>query len=99
MGMDQMKVTLFVAAASVAIMLPAAAHADDDSYLSNLASHGIITFKNPGGLLAAGHGICNDLRSGVSVPDEIGRWSAQNYLATPQGAATMVNAAHDELCP
>jgi hypothetical protein len=75
------------------------AYADDGSYLANLSGHGIFTFANPSGLIATGHAICDDLRRGVSVPDEIAHFQAMHYEAKPEGAAAMVNAAHDELCP
>lgn len=85
-------------AAAALITAPAAA-ADDQSYLANLSGHGIFTFTNPQGLIATGHAICDDLRAGTSVPDEIGRFQAMHYEAKAAGAAAMVNAAHDDLCP
>lgn len=88
-----------IVAAASSITLAPGANADDDSYLANLGQHGIITFKNPQGLIATGHAICNDLKSGVSLQDEMGKFQAAHYESTPQGVAIMVNAAHDELCP
>lgn len=94
-----LKTTTVLAAVAAAIALAAPARADDQSYLANLSAHGIFTFINPDGLIAAGNAICDDLRRGVSIPDEIGKFQAMHYQAKPAGAAAMVNAAHDELCP
>ncbi len=94
-----MTVAVGILAAASAITVAPCANADDDSYLANLGQHGIITFNNPQGLIATRHAICNDLKSGVSLQDEMGKFQAAHYEATPQGVAIMVNAAHDELCP
>jgi hypothetical protein len=97
--MTTITVAVSILGAAGAIALAPCANADDNSYLANLAQHGIITFKNPQGLIATGHAICDDLKSGVSLQDEMGKFQAAHYEATPQGVAIMVNAAHDELCP
>lgn len=94
-----MKLLFIGAMVVVAIVAAGPARADDNSYLANLSAHGIFTFTNPQGLLATGHAICDDLRRGVSIPDEINRFQAMHYEAKPAGAVAMVNAAHDELCP
>lgn len=93
-----LKTAIILAVAAVLTTPAGLAHADDQSYLANLSAHGIFTFINPDGLIAAGNAICDDLRRGVSIPDEIGKFQAMHYQAKPAGAAAMVNAAHDELC-
>jgi Protein of unknown function (DUF732) len=66
-----MKGAVGVCVAASAIALAPCANADDDSFLANLSQHGIFTFKNPQGLVAAGHTICTDLANGVSIQDEV----------------------------
>lgn len=93
-----MKGAVGVCVAASAIALAPCANADDDSFLANLSQHGIFTFKNPQGLVAAGHTICTDLANGVSKQDEVNRFQLNHIQATPQGSQDFVNAAHDELC-
>lgn len=91
--------TIGAALAAAALLSAPSAAADEQSYLANLSAHGIFTFINPDGLIATGNAICDDLRRGVSIPDEIAKFQAMHYQAKPAGAAAMVNAAHDDLCP
>jgi hypothetical protein len=84
---------------AIVIALAPYAFADDDSYLAYLSQHGIFAFKNPQGLVATGHAICDDLNHGVSIPDEMNRFQAMHYEAKPPGVDAMVNGAHQELCP
>ncbi|MGH3564285.1 MAG: DUF732 domain-containing protein [Mycobacterium sp.] len=93
------KVAVGVCLALSTIVFAPCANADDASYLANLEQHGIYTWMNSQKLLHAGHGICDALNSGVSLQDVMAKYQAVHNQATPQGVATMVNAAHDELCP
>ena len=47
----------------------------------------------------SGHSICDDLNSGISVADELTKFQAAHFEATPQSVQIMVDAAHQELCP
>jgi len=82
-----------------AVALAPVVHADEDGYLAELSQHGIFTFKNPQGLIATGHAICDDLAHGASIQDEMNKIQIARPGATPQGVAAMVNSAKDQLCP
>jgi hypothetical protein len=79
-----MKGAVGVCVAASAIALAPCANADDDSFLANLSQHGIFTFKNPQGLVAAGHTICTDLANGVSKQDEVNRFQLNHLQANDE---------------
>jgi hypothetical protein len=76
------------------IALAAPAHADDQGYLSYLASHGVPAWPaGPG--IKAGHDACNALRDGSSPESFISTMGAMGALY----GQTVVDGAHQFLCP
>lgn len=90
--MDTMKHTLATIAGAIAALTlgAGAAHADDASFLSALADHGVNpTWTTPAdAIVAAGHQIC-------------ATGSAAGTVLGPADAlgAPVVEIAHQELCP
>lgn len=79
---------------TIAVTLAAPAHADEQSYLNYLASHGVPAWPaGPG--VKAGHDACTALRDGGTPEGFIGRMGAMGALY----GQTVVYAAQHELCP
>ena len=95
------RVAIGLVVAASAIALAPCANADDNSFLANLAQHGIFTARDPAVLVALGQAICTDLAKGVSTRDEVNRFEAKELPTspTPQASQAFVDAAHQELCP
>ena len=95
-----MKTLLCCAALSVALstVLPApAATATPGSFLEEISINGAtLPGKTPDQMVAAGQGVCNDLRGGVSVLDEM--TAVETAYAFSQGAL-FVSASTTHLCP
>lgn len=82
--------------ASVMMCAPTAA-ADPASFLEELAINDAwLPGKNADEVIGAGYGACADLRSGVSVLDEISR--VEQLYQFPQGTL-FVSASSTHLCP
>jgi hypothetical protein len=94
------KAALAVATATLIGVFGAApaAHADNESYIAYIKSHGqSLQLFSESPLIAAGHTACGHLRSGES-PAEVER----HVLANPTSTAPnemIVEAAQHELCP
>ncbi|MGH3956500.1 MAG: DUF732 domain-containing protein [Mycobacterium sp.] len=87
-----------VVAAICGIVLGSPARADEETYLNNLEGRGVqVMWQSRGFLLAAGNQICNDLRNGASVGDEVANF--QYPGASRRNVADLVDAANRELCP
>lgn len=89
----RIKLSIAVAAsfASLAMVMPGSAHADEGSYLAALGPQLLPTTS----LLTLGRTICDKLRYGGSTPENVlMSWELIGW-ANPQ----MVDAAQHELCP
>lgn len=95
-----------IAAASIACLLPAPAHADEDGWVRNgymtdreydylmaLRNQGFTTPATAGAMIQGGHLICQQLRRGVSPGEHTERYFPKG--TKPQ----MVAAAQSQLCP
>lgn len=105
---------LLAVSAILAILTAPAAQADDDSYLSTLAAHGITSANGPGALIKVGHAICDSLSHGYTPAQDAmivrdnWRGGADHGGLTPSGipgavnmsqASAWVNAAVVNYCP
>ncbi|SHQ63138.1 Protein of uncharacterised function (DUF732) [Mycobacteroides abscessus subsp. bolletii] len=86
------------AAVAASIVFAPAAYADDDAYLDELSGQGFqVMWQSRPFLLAAGNGMCNDLRNG-ETPEQVA--SHSNYPnATPANLLAMARSAKRNLCP
>ncbi|UVO12791.1 DUF732 domain-containing protein [Mycobacterium sp. SVM_VP21] len=87
---------LLIAPAAVLILAPSA-HADDQSFLADLAAHGITDYwgQGPDRLVYMGHEACNQLHGGGSRQSVVGMFGP---LQAGFGE-TFTNAAQTQLCP
>ena len=78
---------------------PVASAGPNDVFLDELATLNVsIPEANAADTVAAGNQVCNELRGGTSVLDEMSR--AEETLRLPSGQGTLfVSAATTNLCP
>jgi hypothetical protein len=103
------KIMVGVVATAAAIALAPMAHADEQSYLNDLAAAGITSTNGPQALINAGYLVCDDLRKGASYIHETERLIAMSAVGaqrgrdtpilTPEQAATIAGKADTDLCP
>ncbi|ODR25243.1 DUF732 domain-containing protein [Mycolicibacterium porcinum] len=89
----RLKLSIAIAAsfASVVMVVPGSAHADEGSYLAALGPQLLPTTS----LLTLGRTICDKLRYGGSTPENVlMSWELIGWANPP-----MVDAAQHELCP
>jgi hypothetical protein len=79
---------------AAALTLAAPAHADEQSFIDYLNSHGVPTF-NRSAALGDGYKICAQIHEGMSPDDAINQYMGFGRLWSP----TTVFAAQHELCP
>jgi hypothetical protein len=72
----------------------APAHADEQSYIAYLNSHGVPTF-NQATSIGQGYQICAQIQAGMSPDDAINQYLGWGRLWSP----ATVYAAQHELCP
>jgi hypothetical protein len=70
------------------------AHADDQSYLAYLSSHGmdIQAFPGPGGLVMVGHIVCTNIQNGADP------MMGMSFIERGTYGPPAVDAARHELC-
>jgi hypothetical protein len=100
--MAQLRTALAVAALSVAAALvnaPAASAAPRDTFLDELAALNIpLIGGNQADTVGAGLHVCDQLRSGASVLDEMSA-AEQMFQLLPGQGTLFVSAATTNLCP
>ena len=79
---------------TAALALSAPAHADEQSYIDYLSSHGVPTW-NRAAALGDGYRICAQIREGMSPDDAVNQSFGFDRLWSP----ATVYAAQHELCP
>jgi hypothetical protein len=79
---------------AAALTLAAPAHADEQSYIDYLSSHGVPTW-NRAAALGDGYRICAQIREGMSPDDAVNQSFGFDRLWSP----ATVYAAQHELCP
>jgi hypothetical protein len=79
---------------ATALTLAAPAHADDQSFIDYINSHGVPTF-NRSAAVGDGYKICAQIREGMSPDDAINQSMGFQRLWSPQ----IVYAAQHELSP
>lgn len=85
-----------IAAAGAMLMTPTAT-ATPGSFLEEISINGAtLPNKTPDQMVAAGYGVCSDLRGGVTVLDEM--TAVEKTYAFTQGAL-FVSASTTHLCP
>lgn len=98
--MKKIRKTPLIAAAvagTAALVLSPAASADSTAFLDEITTnHATLPGKTPAEMVAAGNGVCSDLRSGVSVLDEMS--AVESKYNFSQGTL-FVSAATTNLCP
>jgi len=93
------KMALGAAAAALvaagAVLGTGSAHADDQSYLAYLQSHGTTTtaFPGPGGLVMLGHIICTNVQNGADP------LMGLSFIERGTYGPPAEDAARHELCP
>lgn len=84
-------------AGTAAVALAPAASADSTAFLDEITTnHATLPGKTPAEMVAAGNAACGDLRSGVSVLDEM---SAVERTYNFSQGTLFVSAATTNLCP
>lgn len=90
-------VTVVIACGAGTVMLAPAATADPGAFLDELRTNDVwLPGRNADEVMNAGYGACADLRTGVSVLDEMSR--VEHVYQFQQGTL-FVSAATTHLCP
>lgn len=84
----------------VGLAVPARASGDDvdDAFLASLNKAGI-TFRNPDQAVAAGHTVCQLVRSGKQGPEVLAVLQSANPGIAPDGARTFLGISVNAYCP
>jgi hypothetical protein len=95
------KATISLVVAAGVIASAPWANADDDSFVAELAQHGVFTARDPAALVALGREICRDLAKGASPQDEVNHFQEEHLPNEPttQHSQAFVDAARHDLCP